>query len=232
MFFRSAAIYQPLSDREAPGRRTKAAINRRTPKVLLGVIALWWGGAPGMALAEEPVWATGRALREHLAAPVNVLWEGNPLRSAISGLSRTQHVAVLIDRRVDPGQKLEVSLKQVPLESALKTIAEGRELGVCRLPWGLYLGPPAAAERFEAVRTALAGGIRRLPPAMQRKYRQFERLAWEDLSTPRDLVENLLAETASKSRTWMKFRTIFGRPRICHRCRWAIGCWQSPSNST
>jgi hypothetical protein len=149
---------------------------------------------PETSAAEGPVWVTGRELREQLAAPVSLIWEGNPLRPAIMNLSRNQHVAILIDRRVDPGQKLQVSLKQVPLESAVKAIADDRELGVCRLPWGIYLGPPAAAERFEAVRAALGAGIRRLPAAVQRQFRQSKALAWEDLATPRGLVEDLAGQ--------------------------------------
>ena len=162
--------------------------------ILYSAIILWWGLLPETSAAEGPVWATGLALQERLAGPVSLIWEGNPLRPAIRNLSRTGRMAILIDRRVDPGQKLQISLKQVPLESAVKAIADDRELGVCRLPWGLYLGPPAAAERFEAVRAALAAGIRRLPATVQRQYRQSKALAWEDLATPRGLVEDLAGQ--------------------------------------
>jgi hypothetical protein len=103
-------------------------------------------------------------------------------------------VAILIDRRVDPDQKLQVSLKQVPLESAMDTIAEEKRLGLCRLSWGLYLGPPDAAGRFEAVRAALATSIRRLPSAIQRQYRHSQGLAWENFSTPRDLLQGLASQ--------------------------------------
>jgi len=58
---------------------------------------------------------------------------GNPLRAAITSLSQAQQVAILIDRRVDPGQKLELTLKDVPMESALQTIADRCGLGVSRL---------------------------------------------------------------------------------------------------
>ena len=77
-----------------------------TACVLCLAIMLWWGLLAASTWAEGPFWATGRALQEQLAAPVSVIWEGNPLRPAMMNLSRTQHVAILIDRRVDPGQKL------------------------------------------------------------------------------------------------------------------------------
>ena len=199
---------------------------------LYSAIMLWWGLLAETARPEGPFWATGRALQEQLAAPVSLIWEGNPLRPAIMNLSRTGHVAILIDRRVDPGQSC-TPLKQVPLESAVKAIADDRELGVCRLPWGLYLGPPAAAERFEAVRAALAAGIRRLPTTVQSAISSIESTRLGGPCYPRaDCSRTLPAKMASKSRTYTRFRTTCGRPKACRPCRWAIGCWRSRSNTT
>ncbi|MCD4727494.1 MAG: hypothetical protein K8R46_07530, partial [Pirellulales bacterium] len=88
-------------------------------------------------------WATGLALQKQLAEPVDIYWVNNPLRQAIGNLSQTRRVAVLIDRRVDPGRELNVSLKGVPLESAMRQIARPRGLDVSRLGDVLYLGPAA-----------------------------------------------------------------------------------------
>ncbi len=70
--------------------------------------------------AEHSDWATGAALSERLAQPVDILWSGSQLRSAIESLSQAQRVGILIDRRVDPGQKLDVAIKAQPLAQRLR----------------------------------------------------------------------------------------------------------------
>ena len=136
-------------------------------------------------------WATGLALQKQLAEPVDIYWANNPLRQAIGNLSQTRRVAVLIDRRVDPGRELNVSLKGVPLESALRQIARPRGLDVSRFGNVLYLGPAAAADRLNAVSTEFKEEIRRLPSAVRRKYFLRKKLAWEDLAEPREILEIL-----------------------------------------
>jgi hypothetical protein len=141
--------------------------------------------------ADRVNWLTGAALQQQLAEPVDILWADNPLHQAMVRLSRACRVAILIDRRVDPGQKLDVSLRGVPLESALQTIARGRGLGVSRLGAVVYLGPLPAAERLPAVAAGFDKQVRLLPPAVQRRYHQLKALAWEDLATPRELLSQL-----------------------------------------
>jgi hypothetical protein len=140
-------------------------------------------------------WATGAAFQRQLSEPVRILWAENPLRPAIEGLSRAKKVAILIDRRVDPSQKIDISVKEAPLESALLAIARSRGLGVARLGSVVYLGPASAVERVGAIAAALEKSVRRLPPAMRRKWRQTERLGWEDLATPRGLLTELARES-------------------------------------
>jgi len=152
-----------------------------------------------LVLAQDRIdWATGAAFQQQLAEPIRVLWAENPLRPAIEGLSRARKVAILIDRRVDPSQKLDVSLKEMPLESALQTIARSRGLDIACLGPVVYLGPPAAVESLCPIAAALEKSVRRLPPAASRKYYQAERLGWEDLATPRELLTDLAREAGLK----------------------------------
>ena len=66
----------------------------------------------------------------------------------MASLSRAQRVAVLIDRRVDPNQKLDLQLSGVPMDAALQQIADRCGLGVSRLGAVVYLGPPPAADHL------------------------------------------------------------------------------------
>jgi len=136
-------------------------------------------------------WATGRQLSQTLAQPIDVFWSNNPLRGAMTSLSRAQRVAILIDRRVDPGQRLTLNLQNVPLETILQTVAKRCGLGLARLGPVVYLAPPAAAERLRPLATAMDRAARQLPAAAQRKFLRTQPLAWEDLATPRELLEQL-----------------------------------------
>jgi len=140
-------------------------------------------------------WATGAAFERTLAENVNIRWTNVPLRRAIRHLSEAKHAAILIDRRVDPDQKLNVTLENVPLGAAMQTIARDLGLGVARLGNVLYLGPASVAERLPGLAASLQREVRRLPAAAQRKYLSSKRLAWDDLAAPRDLLARLATES-------------------------------------
>jgi hypothetical protein len=148
-----------------------------------------WAGVAGSA--EPAHWATGPAVQQALAQQIDIMWSGNPLRQALGGLSRAQRVAILIDRRVDPGQKLDLKLDGVPMWTALEKIAAYCGLGVSRLGPVVYIGPTAAAERLPALAAALERDVRRLPTAARPKFLQTKSLAWDDLANPRDLLAEL-----------------------------------------
>lgn len=161
----------------------------------LGIVVLIAVSAAARGnVADRIGWNTGAAFQRALGEPCDILWAGNPLRQAIASLSAARKVAILVDRRVDPGQKLDVSLKGVPLESALQTIAEGRGLGIARLGSVVYLGPPSGVENLRAVAAMLEKEVRPLSPTARRKFHEIKGLAWDDLATPRELVKQLADE--------------------------------------
>ena len=160
-------------------------------------VAAWVSlmGTPPGARAAPVAWLTGAALQERLAQPVdNVYWSGTPLRRALNRLSAAERIAVVLDRRVDPDQKVEFSLGNVPLKEALEQIAEKLQLGLS-LPGPLaYFGPPEAASRLWTLAELRRDEARKLPADVGRKFLQAERLAWEDFATPRDLLAQLAAQ--------------------------------------
>jgi hypothetical protein len=155
-------------------------------------IAVAWGG--NLHAAERGAWVTGPALRQKLAEPANLLWSDIALRQALNGLSQNYRVAILLDRRVDPGQKLSLARKGDSLGATLQTIADDCGLGVVLFGNIVYLGPEAAAERLHGLAALLDRDVRRLPTTMKFKYHKLQKLAWEDLASPRDLLTRLAEE--------------------------------------
>ncbi|MEN6406247.1 MAG: hypothetical protein ABFC77_07240 [Thermoguttaceae bacterium] len=133
----------------------------------------------------------GADFRKKPAAAVNVTWSGVPLRRAVEGLARAQQTAIVIDRRVDPGQPLTLSLQNATAEQVLRAVADRCGLGVARLGNILYLGPSSVAERLASVTAAFGRKVRGLPTAAQRTFFQRKPLAWDDLASPRALLAEL-----------------------------------------
>ena len=152
----------------------------------------------GQATADEPDWATGPTLQLRLDEQVDIFWSNNPLRRAFDSISQARQTAILIDRRVDPGRELSVTLVGVTLVSALKQIAAGQGLELSRLDNILYLGPAASAGRLTTARVELAADIRRLPKESQRKLFARKAVSWPDLAEPRDLIDRLAREGGVK----------------------------------
>ena len=68
---------------------------------------------PAISAAEPPiVWNTDLKLRTALDQPTGLTWGGLPLRRGLLSLSRTKQVAIVLDRHVDPEQKVELSSRR------------------------------------------------------------------------------------------------------------------------
>jgi hypothetical protein len=133
-------------------------------------------------------WLTSEAVRRQLDQPVSIRWSGVPLRQALSNLARLQRVAIVLDRRVDPDQEIELTQSDVSLEAALKSIALRLNLGVGRAGPVLYLGPPKTAERLWTLVEVRKQEIAKLAPAVRSTLLALKRCRWEQLSTPREIL--------------------------------------------
>ncbi len=152
------------------------------------------GNAPAAGSSARVAWATGAALAERLNDPIGVTLRGGPLREGLYQLGRTQEVAVLLDRRIDPGQELDVVLSQVPLGQAFRRIAEAGNMGVAQLGPLFYFGPEPAAARLRTLAAMKRDELQRLPRDVALRLAQSRRWRWDDLATPRELLGTLAKE--------------------------------------
>lgn len=151
------------------------------------------------AAAEEPVaWLTGDKLRAQMEQKIGIDWggtKGNSFRQAIASLASSQRVAILLDRRVDPDQKIELSLDDVTLEAALKLIAAKKQIGMAQVGSAIYLGPKATAEKLRTLAALRKDEALRLPSTARSRILQLRTMRWDELATPRDLLAALAAES-------------------------------------
>jgi hypothetical protein len=148
--------------------------------------------------AAEGSWLSGESFQDALTKKVGIAWSNIPLRRALESLSNSQRVAVILDRRVDPDQKVELAFDDVPLHEALQRIASRLGIGVTAVGPVAYFGPKSAAERLRTVAALRNEDVRRLSPAVRTVWTQAKQWKWEKLAAPRDLVTKLADENGLK----------------------------------
>ncbi len=86
-----------------------------------------------------------------LDRPISATWKGVALRSVLRRLSHEREVSILLDRRVDPDQEVEIDTGERSLRSAVDEIAHLAHQAVSRVGNCLVVAPPAAAFRLRTL---------------------------------------------------------------------------------
>ena len=139
--------------------------------------------------AERPDFDSGPALVQRLAAPINLAWTRTPAQRALASLSAAQHVAILLDRRVDPDQELTLTLGDETLGQGLEKIARQMGAGYCQFGPVAYLGPVETARRLRTLGALRLEEVRRLPKARSRELLKLRAAHWEMLAEPRAILD-------------------------------------------
>jgi hypothetical protein len=150
--------------------------------------------AGGTARAADGAWLAGDALKQALTQRVAVAWSNVAARRAIEDFSRTQRVAVVLDRRIDPDQKIELSFGDVSLAEAFQRVASRMDVGTATVGPIAYFGPQSAARRVATVAALENEAVSRLPSSAKARWLQAKAWKWEDLARPRELVEEAARE--------------------------------------
>lgn len=162
----------------------------RTHQTLAACLASLVWLAP-VARAE---WKTGRALAQQRTAQVSLRWSELPLRQALTSLARSQHVAMLLDRRTDPDRPIDLTVDRDSLDEVLSRIAAERRLGLSWLGPLAYFGPKEPAGRLRTLAALRAAEAKKLPGRRQAPLARERPWQWNELATPRDLLAELAEE--------------------------------------
>lgn len=146
--------------------------------------------------ADEPiVWRTGEKFRDQLDHKIGVTWENIPLRRAINSLSRSQAVSIILDRRVNPDENIDLSIEDVPLETLIKAIAEKKKIGMGIVGSTVYLGPGATADKIRTLATLRRQEAQQAKGGISGKFLATKSLAWDEATAPRDILTGLATES-------------------------------------
>jgi hypothetical protein len=195
---RRDAVLRSLYHREAHASRSPACGIIRfgcqnTLRCFLLLVAL--AGMPPRALGgERTVWLTGSRLQQQRQQTISVVWRGVPIRKALGELAKLQHVAILLDRRIDPGCSMDLVTNDVTLDDLLMRSAEKLEGRVAWLGPLAYIGPRDAASRLRTLAALRTADVRALSKEKRMPFERAETWQWDILSEPRALLSNLAAK--------------------------------------
>jgi hypothetical protein len=167
-----------------------------------GIVRL--GLASAMVLTAAPLraaddagrveWRTGLDVDQQLAQRVSVELSHAPLRPRVDNLARLHRVSLLLDRREDPSRPIEFAAKDLPLEQVYRDLAAKLGMGFCRLGPVGYFGPNEVCEKLRTLAALRREDVARLPAAVRGHWTKSAAWQWDDLATPRELLEQLASQ--------------------------------------
>jgi hypothetical protein len=172
--------------------RTPAPVLLHRLTALASVCCVFATSVPVFA---AEAWKTGELFKRELLQPVGITWSNSELRPALEGLSNARRVALVLDRRADPNQKIELSFDDVPLGEAWRRIASRIGMATTVVGPVVYIGPENTAVRLKTVLALRKDDAVKLPSTARQRWTQLKELKWEPLSAPRDLLAALARES-------------------------------------
>jgi hypothetical protein len=150
---------------------------------LLNAIALF---------AAQPIDRDPANVAAILEQPAVIHWRGITLLEACRRITDSLRVPMLVDRRVDPRQVINIQVDGVPLQEALTGVARqaGSELSV--LDSLCYLGPVGTANELPALLELSRNQVGDMPDAPRRMLSMKQGLRWQRLATPQQVFHALL----------------------------------------
>lgn len=130
------------------------------------------------------------AFDQELDKPLSAVRKDVPVREFLERLSEERHIAIWLDRRIDPSQTIDVAISNQFLDDAINSLAQQVEAHVVTVADTLLVLPgsqsPLRTQIFlsdEQLENVVATDVKRKFELSRR-----QTLEWDDLATPREIV--------------------------------------------
>ncbi len=149
-------------------------------------------------LAAEPL--AGKPFESALDQRIGRSWtgqDGHTLRDVVRQLTDSQRISIVLDRRVDPTQSIELTLPQTPLRDILAALARKVDAEVSVVGNVVYVGPTDSAKKLRTLvelrTTELSKLIGGAPPWRNRPVSLTKKITfvWQDFDRPRDILKQV-----------------------------------------
>jgi len=136
------------------------------------------------------------AFEKKLAANLAVEWSRMPLIRCVETLRSHRGLSILLDRRVDSGQLVDLSSGRGTMVGLLDRLGDQCQLGTVVVAPIVYLAPENEASLLPPLIAAHQLQVRSLPIMARRRLESREVIAWPKLAEPREIVKRIAASRA------------------------------------
>ena len=167
------------------------------------VVALWTGGrcAAGEPLpvgelnSDATHWLTGPPFKTELQRAISASWDNVPLRDVLKRISGNHGVAILLDRRIDPGQRVNIEIRNATVLETIRRVAQHVSAGISLVNNLVYVGPSSSSH---ILRTLIELRTRELfdqqdalPRGRVIELSRRRTIRWNDLDRPGELMQQI-----------------------------------------
>lgn len=150
------------------------------------------------AKTAETKWLTGTKLDSALEQPVIATWQNGELRTVLKTLSEQRHVAIILDRRLDPHFSVTLDTSGDPLRSVLSKLADGVGGLLSVTGEAVYIGPTNSAAKLRTILALRQEELQQLPGSRKSSLNAERPLQWEDLESPAEIVQRVIHDRDAK----------------------------------
>ena len=156
------------------------------------------------SFAAEPF--SGKKFDDALDQKIGRTWgggDGDSIRQALQQLTESNHVSIVLDRRIDPTQPVSLTVPATPLRNLITALGQTVEAGNVVVGNVVYVGPVESAKKLRTLielrnedLSKLASSATKktdkspwknpsVSPALRRTF------AWRDFDRPRDILKQV-----------------------------------------
>lgn len=144
----------------------------------------------------------GREFTQKIASRLNLIRSDAELLKTVEDLQRTQNIAIVLDRRIDPNQKVSLNVSGISIRDVISQIAqrtsnlESKSNDVRIIGDTVVVGPKESLSKFRTLVHLRTEELRKLPNRSTRTLQEItdkETVHWNDLDRPIDVLEKLAA---------------------------------------
>ena len=152
-------------------------------------------GAASRKNTANPVLYTGRRFQQQLRkSVVGWSWKGRELRQVFRGISDDQHIAILLDRRVNPNRAFRGDFGNLSVQDALQQMADRVGAEARFVGSTVYVGPRQTCARMRTAVHLLNQQLDQMTDQARRlQLRSRRTVRWDDLQEPRRIIEDIAA---------------------------------------
>lgn len=154
------------------------------------------GVQPPMQDKPAPKLATGQQFRRALDSKLKqARWDKVAVQSILDDLAKGRKISIILDRRLDPTLTPEITVANISLRDLLNRVAASIKAKAVIVGNIVYIGPANSATTLPQLikqrDTELSRVARSLPLPKRLKMTQRRTAHWNDLDTPREVIQQL-----------------------------------------